>query len=35
MLHNPIELDDKIRKKTTTTAIINKRQGIQKGQKYL
>ena len=33
MLHNPTELDDKIRKKPT--ALINKRQGIQKGQAYL
>ena len=34
MLHNPTELDDKIRKKNPT-ALINKRQGIQKGQAYL
>jgi hypothetical protein len=33
-LHNPTELDGKIRKKTPT-ALINKRQGIQNGQPYL
>lgn len=32
MLHNPTELDDKIRKKN---AMINKSQGIQKGAKIL